>query len=237
MYGRSFNPVFYTEDMEMPIERIIESLTENTQLLVLLNPNNPVGNVYSEEDMGLLIKAAEEKEITVLIDEAYYYFYDKSFIKYALSHDHIFVTRTFSKLFSLAGCRLGYVVGWPEGIKSVQKLCTPHNVNAFSMLFAKKIIESDGMIDKLIEIQTEGKNYLVETLRRKGYIVNCGEGNFVFIKTKSNPDTLMEKLKREKSILVKVYSGIGKYGKCLRVTTGGKEYMQQLITALDELDC
>ena len=87
-----------------------------------------------------------------------------SFIDYALTREHIFVTRTFSKLFSLAGCRLGYVVGWPEGIKMVQKLSTPHNTNAFAMAFAQKIIQTDGMIDELVKKHSEGKQFLIESL-------------------------------------------------------------------------
>ena len=236
MYGRNFIPVPYTDDLKMPVEKIINALTEDTQLLILLNPNNPVGNVYSDDEMKALLNEAEKKEITVLIDEAYFYFYDKTFINYALTRDHIFVTRTFSKLFSLAGCRLGYVVGWPEGIKMVQKLCTPHNVNAFGMLFAKKILQTEGMIDEMVKNQLEGKKYLVETLIKEGYKVNSGEGNFVFITVKTDPDNIVQRLKKEKGILVKVYSGIGSFGKCLRVSTGEKQYMQQFIDALLELD-
>ena len=236
MYGRKYVSVPYTEDMEMPIENIINMLTDDTQLLILLNPNNPVGNVYSDDEMSILLNEAKQKRITVLIDEAYFYFYDKTFIDYAINGDHIFVTRTFSKLFSLAGCRLGYVVGWPEGIKMVQKLCTPHNVNAFGMLFAKKIIQNKEMINALVKAQLEGKKHLVDNLKKEGYRVHSGEGNFVFIATKTDPDLLVLRLKEEKGILVKVYNGIGSFGKCLRVSTGEKQYMQKLIDALLELD-
>ena len=91
----------------------------------------------------------KKNEVTLLIDEAYHYFYPKTFIDYALNEKHIFVTRTFSKLFSLAGCRLGYVTGWPDGIKLVQKLCTPHNTNAFAMKFAEKIITTPEILEDL----------------------------------------------------------------------------------------
>ena len=98
-------------------------------------PASPMGNVYTDKEFEQIMEEAQEKKITVLIDEAYYYFHPKTFIHYALEREHIFVTRTFSKLFSMAGCRLGYVVGWEEGVKTVQKLCTPHNTNAFAMKF------------------------------------------------------------------------------------------------------
>lgn len=236
MYGRNFIPVQYTDSLEMPVDRIIESLTPDVELLILLNPNNPVGNVYSEEEMNTIIKAAKKYEITVLIDEAYLYFYPHSFVEYALNNEHIFITRTFSKLFSLAGCRLGYVVGWPEGIKMVQKLCTPHNVNAFAMKFAKAIFKNNSMLNKLIELQKEGKQYLVSELKRKEYNFNAQEGNFIFIQPKTDADLIVRRMKAEKGILIKSYCGIGSLGKCLRVTTGEKRYMQQFLEALFELD-
>ena len=236
MYGREFVPVTYTEDLQMPIERIIEKLSPDVELLVLLNPNNPMGNVYTEEEMASLIQAARENEITVLIDEAYMYFYPNSFIEYALKGEHVFITRTFSKLFSLAGCRLGYVVGWPEGIRLVQKLCTPHNVNAFAMKFARAIIEKEGMLEQLVALQKEGKQYLMDKLAEHGYQFNGGEGNFIFIQPKTDAERLVARMKSEKEILIKTYSGIGKLGKCLRVTTGERQYMERFVKALLELD-
>lgn len=236
MYGRKFVPVYYTEDLQMPIENIIKQLTPETQLLILLNPNNPMGNTYTEGEFTQILDAAKKNEISVLIDEAYMYFYPHSFIEYALKQEHIFVTRTFSKLFSLAGCRLGYVVGWPEGIKMVQKLCTPHNVNAFAMLFAKKIIQKPGMIDELIRLQKEGKDYLINSLSENGYIFNAKEGNFIFIKPKTDAQKLVERMKLEEGILIKTYSGIGSLGNCLRVTTGGIKPMKRFAEALYKLD-
>ena len=236
MYGRNFVPIRYNEDLTMSVDNILEELTPEVDLLILLNPNNPMGNVYSESEMQKIIAEAKKNEITVLIDEAYMYFYPKTFIDYAINDEHIFVTRTFSKLFSLAGCRLGYVVGWPEGIKMVQKLCTPHNVNAFAMKFAKTIIETDGLLDELIKLQSEGKHYLLERLSENGYNYNAGEGNFIFIQPKTNAQEIVEKMKKEKRILIKSYPKVGKLGDCLRVTTGEKEYMQLFVDALLELD-
>lgn len=237
MYGRTFIPVEYTEDLQMPIENIIATLTDDVQMLILLNPNNPMGNTYTKDEMEQLLNIAAEKQITVLIDEAYMYFYPVSFIDYALTREHIFVTRTFSKLFSLAGCRLGYVVGWPEGIKMVQKLSTPHNANAFAMAFAQKIIQTDGMIDELVKKHSEGKQFLIESLNKHGYIVNAKEGNFIFIKPKNkDADEIVSRMKTEKKILIKSYSGIGSMGKALRVTTGEKKYMEVFLDALLDLD-
>ena len=226
MYDRDFVKVPYNEDLTMDINNIIKEMTDDTQLLILLNPNNPMGNVYSEDDFNLILKVAQEKQITLLVDEAYHYFYEGTFINYALKNEHIFITRTFSKLFSMAGCRLGYVVGWPDGIKMVQKLCTPHNTNAFAMKFAESILKSPSILNDLIEKFKDANDY-----------AHKGEaGNFLFIKTKTDAPTIVSRMKKEKKILIKSYPNIGDFGTCLRVSIGEKQYMQQFMEALLELD-
>lgn len=236
MYGRDFVKVPYNEDLSMDINNILEEMTEETQLLILLNPNNPMGNVYSDEEFETIFKAAQEKQITILIDEAYHYFYPKTFIRYALNEEHVFVTRTFSKLFSLAGCRLGYVAGWPDGVRIVQKLCTPHNTNAFAMKFAEAILETPGMLDNLITNFNEGREYLISKLDANGYAHKGEAGNFIFIKPKTDAQVIVDRMKAERKILIKTYPNVGEFGNCLRVSIGEKQYMERFMNALLELD-
>ena len=236
MYGREFVKVPYNEDLSMDVNNIIDALTDDTQLLILLNPNNPMGNVYSDAEFETILAAARKHEITVLVDEAYHYFYPKTFIKYALEQEHVFITRTFSKLFSMAGCRLGYVIGWPDGVKMVQKMCTPHNTNAFAMAFAEAIIDSPEVLQTLIDKFNEGRSYIIETLDANGYEHKGEAGNFIFIRVKTNADTIVARMKAEYKILIKSYEGIGNFGTCLRVSIGAKEYMQKFTEALFEID-
>ena len=236
MYDRNHVRISYNDDLKMDVGRIMEELTEDTQLLILLNPNNPMGNVYTDAEFESLMQVAREKQITVLVDEAYHYFYPKSFIRYALEDEHVFVVRTFSKFFSMAGCRLGYVAGWPDGIKMVQKLCTPHNTNAFALRFASEILKNPDLIEKLDKDFRSGREYLIRELDNRGYAHIGDAGNFLFIKPKTDATVLVDRMKNEKNILIKSYSNIGKLGLCLRVTIGGTEYMKQFLDALVELD-
>ena len=236
MYGREFIKVPYNNDLSMDIENIINALTDETQLLILLNPNNPMGNVYSEAEFARILKAARDKQINVLIDEAYYYFYPHTFIKYALESEHVFITRTFSKLFSMAGCRLGYVVGWPDGIKIVQKMCTPHNTNAFAMRFAEAVIKKPGMVDYLVRNYEAGRMYLVNWLNANGYQHKGEAGNFIFIKPMTDAQTIVSRMKAEKKILIKAYPNVGEFGNCLRVSIGERQYMERFTSALIDLD-
>ena len=236
MYGRDFVKVPYNEDLSMDVDRIVAALTEDTQLLILLNPNNPMGNVYTAEEFERILAAARAMQITVLVDEAYHYFYPGTFIRYALEQEHIFVTRTFSKLFSLAGCRLGYVAGWPEGVKMVQKMCTPHNTNAFAMKFAEAVLTTPGMIETLVERFTEGRTYLLRWLDEHGYPHKGEAGNFLFIKPKTDAQAIVDKMKAEKKILIKSYPNVGSFGTCLRVSIGEKRLMERFTQALEEID-
>ena len=236
MYGREFVKVPYNEDLTMDVENIIDTLTDDTQLLILLNPNNPMGNVYSDDEFERLMQAAREKQITVLVDEAYHYFYPKTFIKFALEQEHVFVTRTFSKLFSMAGCRLGYVAGWPEGVRMVQKLCTPHNTNAFAMKIAEAVIDNPDIIQSLIDKFNEGRNYLIESLDANGYAHKGEAGNFIFIKTRTDAEKIVRQMKSEKKILIKSYPNVGNFGTCLRVSIGERCFMERFMEALLELD-
>lgn len=236
MYGRQFVKVSYDNDLKMNIDNIINELTNDTQLLILLNPNNPMGNTYTEDELKKILQVAKEKQITVLIDEAYHYFYPKTFINYALNNEHIFITRTFSKLFSMAGCRLGYVVGWPEGIKMVQKLCTPHNTNVFALKIAETILETPGTLDKLIDNFNEGRNYFIEWLDENNYQHKGEAGNFIFVKPKTNANDIVNRMKKEKKILIKSYPNVGELGDCLRVSIGDRECMEIFTKALLEID-
>lgn len=236
MYGRNLVQIPYREDLTIDVADIIAELTEDTQLLILLNPNNPMGNVYSEEEFERIMACAQQRKITVLIDEAYHYFYPKTFIKYALNEPHVFITRTFSKLFSMAGCRLGYVVGWPEGITMVKKLCTPHNINVVAMCMAQAVMNTPGMIDSLVSNYLNGRSYLIHALDAHGYRHIGEAGNFIFIKPKTDARQIVDRMKSEKKILIKLYSNVGKLGNCLRVSIGAQQYMERFVRALQELE-
>ena len=81
MYDREFIKVPYNEDLTMDVDNIIKEMTDDTQLLILLNPNNPMGNVYSDNEFEMLFNECQKKEITLLVDEAYHYFYPKTLEK------------------------------------------------------------------------------------------------------------------------------------------------------------
>ena len=87
----------------------------------------------------------------------------------------------------------------------------------------------------MVAKQTEGKEYLIDTLRKEGYFVNAMGGNFVFVKTKKDAADVTDRLKNEEKILVKHYTD-EKYKNYIRVTTGTKDIMEKFVASLQKCD-
>ena len=89
------------------------------------------------------------------------------------------------------------------------------------------------MVESLVRKFQEGRSYLISELDDRGY---HQAGNFLFIEPKTKAQTIVERMKNEKKILIKAYENVGEFGDCLRVSIGEKKYMQQFMVALLELD-
>lgn len=226
--GLKHKTVSYKEDLSIDVNEIVDSITEETDIVVLLNPNNPVGNTYTEEELEKIIRKAWKNSAIVIIDEAYHYFYKNTFLTYALEWDNVVVLRTFSKLFSLAACRLGIIISNPDIIDYVKKSKLTFDVNSIALLFAERLLDHREIIDKLVQDADAGKTYILNKLRESGYKVRDCRGNFILIETRKKPTELEKTLKEEYKILVKTYRNelLKKY---VRVSTGSVKTMEFFI--------
>lgn len=235
LLGYKHVPVQYEPDLSIKAEKIVGAINENTRIVVLLNPNNPVGNVYSDEEFIAVQKRAEEVGALVIVDEAYHYFYAKTFLPQALKMPNVVVLRTFSKLMSLAACRLGVVIGNAELIHYVRNLRLTFDVNAIALLFAERLIDRPEIVKDLIAMQQEGKDWLLRELNNRNYWCRDCSGNFIFIKTKNEAHWVSEKLENEHNVLVHPY-GNPLLKEFIRVSTGSKAAMQKFLTAFIAVD-
>ena len=235
MYGRQWIDICY-KDYKVDINDLINKLTPDTQLLCLMNPNNPIGDCFTDNEFELIIKICKALNITVMIDEAYYLFSDANAIKYALNEPNVFITRSFSKMFSMAGCRLGYVVGSPENILMIKKMCNPDNVNFFALKVANKLLNDESTIKYLKDEFYQGKKYLLEELSKNNYKYIETNGNFILIKPKNNANHIVSRMKNEEGILIKCYKNIDSTGDYLRVTIADINSMKKFIEALIRVD-
>ncbi|MBR3287392.1 MAG: histidinol-phosphate aminotransferase family protein [Bacteroidales bacterium] len=225
MLGLKHKPVQYNDDFSISIDAILDAITADTRVVVLLNPNSPIGNLYTEHEVQRVIKKAKQNGAVVILDEAYHYFYDKTFLHYAIENENVLLLRTFSKLMSIAGCRVGMVVGHKDLIHWVKNSRLAYEVNTVGLLFAERILEHPKMIEQLIEQEKEGKAYLINELRKRGYWFMDCHGNYVLIKPKHDAHEIARRLSDEKKTLVHTYGNI-LLKDVLRVTIGSKKAME-----------
>lgn len=233
--GLKHFPIPYRDDLTIDINDILAAIDDDTRIVVLLNPNNPVGNAYTEEEVVRVIEKASAHRAVVVIDEAYHYFYDKTFLPLVSRYDNVIILRTFSKLMSLAACRLGVIISNPDIIHYINNAKLTFDVNSIALLFGEKILDHPELIQNLIDIETEGKAFTMKSLEEHGYWCRDCLGNFILIKTSHDPHEVTEKLKVEKRILVHDYKS-GILENLIRVSVGSKKSMEYFLDAFYEID-
>lgn len=236
VFGLCHRPVAVQMDGSIRTEDILEAIKEDTDIVVLLNPNNPIGRAYTEADFMQITERAAQVGALVIVDEAYHYFYKQTFMKQALEQEHVVVLRTFSKLLSLAGCRMGYLTAHRTLVEYIRHVRPSFEVNTVALKFGEKLLEQPELIDQMQSRCQEGKDYLLTSLRDRGYEVAEQEGNFIFVRPRYGSAEETAKKLEEKMVLVKTY-GSPLLKDYLRVSTGERIYMEQFLTALDEVDC
>ena len=234
IFGLNHKPVMYNPDFTLDFDKVLEAITEEVSIVSVLNPNNPIGTVYTDEQLDAIAKKAKEVGALVIVDEAYHYFYDKTFLNKIFEHDNVVLIRTFSKLFSVAAVRLGFIVGPEELIRYVSNVRPTFDTNAPALKFGEKILQEPELCEKLVAIEKEGREYLLNSLEEHGYEYFARNGNYAFIKTKTPVPQVKERLE-EKKILIKTY-GQEMLKDYIRISTGSRKVMEQFTKALYEVD-
>ncbi len=235
MIGMQVKNLVYEEDYSYKIQNTLDAINENTGIVVLVNPNMPVGNVYSKEDILHVIKRARQYHAAVIIDEAYYYFYDKTSVNLIKEYDNVFVLRTFSKMLSMPSLRLGAILSSAENIKYINNYKPHYTVNSIALLFAEAIVDNhDKLISELNEQYLEGKEYITKALKDNGYETIPSEGCYVCIKPKYKTSREITDLLEKNNILI--LCGKGGLTGWLRLTITHKKYMEIFMDNLLKLD-
>jgi len=230
MFGVKHRGVPLREDLVFPTEDFLAAIGQDTSLVVLLSPNNPAGGVLSREAVERIIKKAAEYDAVVLIDEAYHYFCEVSYLDLAERFENVVVLRTFSKLFSLAGLRLGYAVSRPEIVDYLNRVRPTFEANSVALLFGEALLRRLDIIESLIKTEKEGRQYLMDALARSGYDPRHDHGgNFVLVKP-NLPPKVVEAAMRAQGILIKTYGKEHLLGEYIRISTGNRQAMERFMT-------
>lgn len=167
------------------IPALLAAITPRTKVLFLANPNNPTGTLTSNADLAKLL-AEVPPHVLVALDEAYVEFLEEPFDSLALiragKHPNVILMRTFSKIFGLAGLRLGYGIAAPALVSAIEKVRQPFNLNSIAQAGALAALEDDDHLTATRENNRRGRDYLEATFRSLGLEYVPSAANFVLVK-------------------------------------------------------
>lgn len=202
--------------------------------VVIANPNAPTGIMQNEEFLRDVIE--HNRDVVVIIDEAYVDFSGKSALSLTKEYDNVLIVQTFSKSRSMAGMRIGYAMGNPELIKAMNDVRFSYNsypMTRLSVALGIAAIEDEDYFRKTTGQIVETREWTKERLTELGFTFGDSKTNFIFAKHATvDAEEIFAKL-REKHIFVRHFNSerIKNY---LRISIGTREEMEKFI---DELKC
>ncbi|UMZ74840.1 histidinol-phosphate transaminase [Natranaerofaba carboxydovora] len=225
------------DEMACNLEKILHSITDDTKLIYISNPYNLTGTIYTQKDLERFIKRVPS-DVVVVCDEAYIdYCNDEecgSGITLIDKYPNLVVLRTFSKLYALAGLRLGFAIANKEMISMLQRVREPFNVNRIAQAGAIASLKDRKHIEKTKKCTWRGLKFYYRNLPEidLGYVKS--QANFILIDLKSRNDEIITENLFRKGILVKSGTSIGLKG-YIRVTIGLMHQNYAVISALKEV--
>lgn len=233
--GAIYRTVSLREDFSLDLDAIMASITPKVKVIFLCSPNNPTANQFRRED---ILRLAEEFNGLVALDEAYADFADTTLINEASELDNLMVFRTFSKVFGLAGLRVGYAVAGDRLARTInEKVQMPYSVSITALKAATKILEKIDCVKKFIgELRAE-RARLIDALNRvKGVKAFPSQTNFVLFQVNRDSSAVYRAL-LDRGVIVRNIGRVLKFENCLRVTVAPAPMMERFIKGLWEVLC
>ncbi len=235
MIARFVNMAYQGIPLDQQFQLDMPAMTEAIEscqpaVIFLAYPNNPTGNLFSEQDVRTIIEIAPG---LVVVDEAYHAFAEHSFMPMLSEYDNLVVMRTVSKM-GLAGLRLGLLSGSPEWINEFDKVRLPYNINVLTQFSAEFALEHDDILKYQTDQICADRTILQEALSEFKTITQYpSAANFILFKVIDlSSEVVFEEL-RKSGILIKRFANTsGSLANCLRVTVGTPEENQSFIDSL-----
>lgn len=225
------------ENHKFDLDKVLNLINNRTKIIFICNPNNPTGTIVTQKEVESFLKKVPGKVI-VVFDEAYMEYVDnkefpKSIDLMKKGYDNIIIIRTFSKIYSMAGLRIGYGIASTEIIKYLNIVRKPYNVNVLAQAAAKAALSNLNIISKSRQMNKEGKKYLYASFNKMKLNYIPTEANFILVKTGMDSKQLCDKLLYN-GILVRSGAAFG-YPEFIRVTIGTKKENVKFIKALSKI--
>jgi len=213
---------------------MLARIDDRTKALFVCNPNNPTGTYWTKDTLREFLDAIDGRQM-VILDEAYFEFVEAgdypNGIPLIREHPNLIVFRTFSKMYGIAGLRIGYLVADPSAADMIRRTCIVYSVNAIAQEAALACLRDDtGHIARTRALVREGRAYLLEELAGMKLPVIAHEGNFLIVKLPGSDTLAYRKLMRE-GVMIRPMTSF-RYPNHIRVTISTREAMEAFIAAL-----
>ena len=230
LFGTKQIKIGYNKDLSLQTDNLLSSISSQTCMIVLANPNSPTGTTIDFDLLHIIIEKALENSAVVLIDEAYYGFCNQTAISLINDYENLVIARTFSKAYGLAGCRVGYMISQKKlsnRLYRLRSMCETNSFGVFSAIWMLKYPEIKNDYIKQVEA---GREKIKLFLKSNSIQFIDTDTNFIHIDVGEYRKSIESSL-LEYGILVRGGIYVEGYENYLKVTLGSPENMVKLIKA------
>ncbi|MCB8942886.1 MAG: aminotransferase class I/II-fold pyridoxal phosphate-dependent enzyme [Ardenticatenaceae bacterium] len=237
--GRAARPLcFYDLDPDTfayEPEAVLTAVTPHTGLVYVCNPNNPTGTYMTASQLDHLLANLPPKAL-LLHDEAYYHFHDAPDFPDAIGHvlagANLLIIHTFSKIYGMAGLRLGYGIARPDIIAALANLQRPFHVNNLTLLAGLAALQDEEHLQKTVVNNENGRSWLTQQLQTLGCHVWPSQTNFLmFSHERITADTIVTQMLQE-AIIMRPAFGLANH---IRLSIGTAEQNTRVIETLQKI--
>lgn len=220
-----------TQEQRFDLKSMYEAITDKTKMICICNPNNPTGTVVDSEELKTFIHKVP-KSVIIVVDEAYIELSGnpkvKSMVTEISEDTNVVVVRTFSKLYGLAGVRIGYALCNKEMHGILQKCTSVFTGSRVALAGAMAALDDEAFIVKTQAAMQEGRAYLTEEFNRLGFFTYPSETNFLYVNTGYDTAAFAEECKKYGLII----RGNFEYN---RITVGRMEQNKKMIEIIKKV--
>ncbi len=225
------------ENFGHDLDKMAKVINERTRIIFIANPNNPTGTYVNKDELEEFLNQVPER-VMVVLDEAYFEYVEREDYPDAVElvkagRKNVVAVRTFSKIYGLAGLRIGYGIADPEIVGYVNRVRQPFNTNSLAQVAATAALDDVEHIERSRKNNREGMKYLEEEFKRLGIEYIPSVANFILFKSPIDAQELYQKLLR-KGVIVRPMGGY-KLPQWLRATIGTPEENTRFIKTLEEV--
>jgi histidinol-phosphate aminotransferase len=212
-----------------------DAITDRTRLVYVCNPNNPTGTVSTAAEIDAFLQRAPDDVLCVL-DEAYFEMVDSTEFPDSLRYvregrPNVLVLRTFSKVYGLAGIRLGYAFGHPAVVGALNKVKPAFTVNVLAQAAGIAALDDEEFVRRTVAMNREGRRQLTRAFDRLGLEYAESHTNFVLVRVGPAAVAVQQRL-LERGVIVRPCTGYD-LPEFLRVSIGTAEQNERFVSALE----